>query len=235
VPHALHVAFRRSDQSHARIVSIDTEAASAMPGVVPIVTAEDLDLPPVRAVSRIKDCHATDIHPLARGKVRFVGEPVVAVLAESRYPAEDAPELVEIDDEALPRVTDPMETMAEGAPISTRRQAPSSPAASSSGDVDAVIADALVPISHDASEPEIAYRLADAACAIVGAPGADLGEVPILFVVPTDVAALEPEALLAHCRAHLSSYKVPAEIRLVAEMPRTGFGKIMRFRLRERL
>ena len=149
VPHALHVAFRRSDHSHARIVSIDTGAAAASPGVVAVVTAEDLDLPPVRATSRMKDYHATDIHPLARGKVRFVGEPVVAIIAEDRYLAEDALELVEIEYEALPRVTDPIEAMAEGAPL-LHEEAGTNVLARrvfQRGDVDAVIAGAPVTVS----------------------------------------------------------------------------------------
>ncbi|MEY9278987.1 AMP-binding enzyme [Bradyrhizobium yuanmingense] len=63
---------------------------------------------------------------------------------------------------------------------------------------------------------------------------ATLGEVPCLFVVPKD-EALDVPALLEHCRAHLSSYKIPESTHLVGEIPRTGSGKIMRFKLVEAL
>jgi long-chain acyl-CoA synthetase len=57
--------------------------------------------------------------------------------------------------------------------------------------------------------------------------------VPALFVVPRPGNTFENEALLAHCRAHLSAYKVPHTVRLIAEIPRTGSGKIIRYKLRE--
>jgi acyl-CoA synthetase (AMP-forming)/AMP-acid ligase II len=72
-------------------------------------------------------------------------------------------------------------------------------------------------------------------CAVVGAPHEHLGEVPVLFVVARADATIEAEALLAHCRARLSAYKVPQEVRVIAEIPRTGSGKIIRYRLKELL
>jgi hypothetical protein len=91
VPGALHVAFRHSDHAHAVIASISTSAAAEVPGVFAIYSAQDLHdlVEPVRASSRMKNYHATALYPLARDKVRYVGEPVVAVLAENRYLAED--------------------------------------------------------------------------------------------------------------------------------------------------
>jgi CO/xanthine dehydrogenase Mo-binding subunit len=79
-----------------------------MPGVFAIYTAQDLDdlVEPVRASSRMKDYHATALYPLARGKVRYVGEPVVAILAENRYLAEDALDRIEIAYEPLGTVID---------------------------------------------------------------------------------------------------------------------------------
>ena len=70
-------------------------------------------------------------------------------------------------------------------------------------------------------------------CAVVGTPHDHLGEVPALFVVPRPDIAFESEALLAHCRIHLSAYKVPHSIQLISEIPRTGSGKIIRYKLRE--
>ena len=105
----VHVAFRRSDQAHARIIGIDCAAARAAPGVVAILTAEDIaaDCRAVFATSRMKGYYATPILPLAASKVRYVGEPVVAVIATSRYLAEDAAELVGIDLDPLPPLVDP--------------------------------------------------------------------------------------------------------------------------------
>ncbi len=72
-------------------------------------------------------------------------------------------------------------------------------------------------------------------CAVVGVAHEHLGEVPALFVVPRPGNLLESEALLAHCRTHLSAYKVPHIVQTVAEIPRTGSGKIIRYKLRELL
>src|SRR5215472_5651703 len=115
----LHVALRRSDQSHARIRTIDCKAARAAPGIIAVFTAEDLAVAvkPLVATSRMANYYATPILPLARGKVRYVGEPVVGVIAESRYLAEDALELIEIDYEPLPVVIDAEVAVQNGAPL----------------------------------------------------------------------------------------------------------------------
>jgi carbon-monoxide dehydrogenase large subunit len=114
----LHVAFRRSDQTHARIRAIDCSAARAAPGVVAGFTAEDLgDVRPLVAASRMANYYATPILPLARGKVRYVGEPVVGVVAQNRYQAEDAAELVAVDYEPLPLVIDPEQAVRAGATL----------------------------------------------------------------------------------------------------------------------
>ena len=116
---ALHVAFRRSDHAHALISGLNTLAAAEMPGVFAVYTSQDLrDLvEPVRATSRLKDYHATTLHPLAHEKVRYVGEPVVAVLAEDRYLAEDALARIEIAYEPLETVIDPDMAVGEGTPL----------------------------------------------------------------------------------------------------------------------
>jgi long-chain acyl-CoA synthetase len=72
-------------------------------------------------------------------------------------------------------------------------------------------------------------------CAVVGIPHEHLGEVAALFVVARPGRSVETEALLAHCRAHLSAYKIPHVVHPVQEIPRTGSGKIIRYKLRERL
>jgi acyl-CoA synthetase (AMP-forming)/AMP-acid ligase II len=72
-------------------------------------------------------------------------------------------------------------------------------------------------------------------CAVVGVPHDSLGEVPALFVVARKGHAIETAALLAHCRAQLSAYKIPHAVHLIESIPRTGSGKIIRYRLREML
>jgi len=72
-------------------------------------------------------------------------------------------------------------------------------------------------------------------CAVVGIPHEHLGEVPALFVVPRAGETVEVESLLTHCRSRLSAYKIPHVVRLTQEIPRTGSGKIIRYKLRESL
>jgi acyl-CoA synthetase (AMP-forming)/AMP-acid ligase II len=72
-------------------------------------------------------------------------------------------------------------------------------------------------------------------CAVVGIAHPHLGEVPALFVVPRPGQAIGTEALIAHCRARLSAYKIPHVVRFIEEIPRTGSGKIIRYKLRETL
>jgi carbon-monoxide dehydrogenase large subunit len=116
---ALHVAFRRSEQPHADIVRIDTTRARAAPGVVAVFTADDVaaDYKPIIPFSRMPNYYATPITALASKKVRYVGEAVVAVVAEDRYLAEDAVELIDIEYELLGAVSDPEFAVSEDAPL----------------------------------------------------------------------------------------------------------------------
>jgi carbon-monoxide dehydrogenase large subunit len=116
---ALHVAFRRSEQPHADIVRIDATRARAAPGVVAVFTADDVaaDYKPVIPFSRMPNYYATPITALASKKVRYVGEAVVAVVAEDRYLAEDAVELIDIEYELLGAVSDPEFAVSEDAPL----------------------------------------------------------------------------------------------------------------------
>ncbi len=152
-PHPCHVAFRRSDHPHARIVAIATEAAARAPGVIGVFTGADLAplLRPLRATSRMKDYHATDLWPLAREVVRYVGEPVVAVLADSRYAAEDALELLEIEYESLPAAMHAPEAVAEGAPLLHPEAGTNVLVARgfARGDVEAAFAQAAVTVAAD--------------------------------------------------------------------------------------
>jgi aerobic carbon-monoxide dehydrogenase large subunit len=117
-PPALYAIFVRSGFAHAKVGAIDTSQAAAAPGVVAVYTAADLDLndfapggPPVPTPGEMR-------RPvLARDTVRFMGEPVAVVVAETREQAVDASELVEVDYEPLDVLIDPAEALADGAPL----------------------------------------------------------------------------------------------------------------------
>ena len=114
LPGMLHCAILRSPHAHARINAVDTSAAERLLGVVAVVTGEDArrwshpaqTMPP-----------GWGAHCLATDKVRFVGEPVVAIAATSRYVAEDALELVSVDYEPLPPVTDAAKALEPGSTL----------------------------------------------------------------------------------------------------------------------
>ncbi|MXZ94650.1 MAG: xanthine dehydrogenase family protein molybdopterin-binding subunit [Acidimicrobiaceae bacterium] len=101
LPNMAHAAVVRSERAHARISAIDRAEAEAAPGVIAVVTAEDLgDLG--RRFGHIVPDHAI----LAEGKVRYYGEPVAVVVAETPHQAADAAELVWVDYDDLPALTD---------------------------------------------------------------------------------------------------------------------------------
>jgi aerobic carbon-monoxide dehydrogenase large subunit len=107
-PGMLHACFVRSPFARARVKAIDTAAALALPGVQAVFVASDLN-PLVREAWHAvagKDIADTPRPPLAEGDVKFVGDPVALVVAASRYIAEDAVELVDVDYEPLPAVAD---------------------------------------------------------------------------------------------------------------------------------
>ncbi|RBY82396.1 xanthine dehydrogenase family protein molybdopterin-binding subunit [Geodermatophilus sp. TF02-6] len=111
---AVHATFVRSPVAHARIVAIDTSEAAAAPGVVAVLTADDLagEAPPQPPLLPVYP--AAMAQPLlAHDVVRFVGEPVAVVLTEERYQGEDAAELVSVDYDPLPVLVDPKEAQAD--------------------------------------------------------------------------------------------------------------------------
>ncbi|MDR0358990.1 MAG: xanthine dehydrogenase family protein molybdopterin-binding subunit, partial [bacterium] len=117
LPGMLHAVVLRSPHAHARIVRIDAEAARAVPGVVAVVTGADaLDLcDPLPDFGPDPSKHTWRL--LAHDKVRYVGEGVAVVLAESRYIAEDARDLIDVEYEPLPVVTDPERAIEPGSPL----------------------------------------------------------------------------------------------------------------------
>ena len=119
----LHVL--RSPHPHARIASVDAKAASAMPGVVAILTGEDLVRAGVKPLVSSADFRRADgsptaappRHALAVGEVRYVGEAVAAIVAETLHQARDAGEAIDVRYEPLPSVADASAAVAPGAPL----------------------------------------------------------------------------------------------------------------------
>ena len=119
----LHVAFLRSQHAHARLVRVDATAARSRPGVVAVYTAADLGdywrpgplLVPPPPIAGLVFNACTQV-PLARDKLRHVGEPIAMVVAESRYLAEDALDDITVDAEPLPAVVDLENALRDGAP-----------------------------------------------------------------------------------------------------------------------
>ncbi len=111
----LHLHFVRSSYAHARLVSVDVDDARARPGVVAVFTAADLGLPPYEGLMEV---NARCVRPpLAQDKVRFVGDAVAVVVAETRGAAADAAEAVIVDYEPLEAVADAEAALAPGAPL----------------------------------------------------------------------------------------------------------------------
>jgi carbon-monoxide dehydrogenase large subunit len=122
LPGQAYAHFLRSDRAHAEIVSIDTQRALRAPGVVAVFTGADLDLKSLPAALPAKGRGGTElINPgrpaLAKGRVRFTGDAVALIVAESAAAAQDAAELVAIEYRDLPAVISAAEALAPGAPL----------------------------------------------------------------------------------------------------------------------
>ena len=104
----LHCTFLRSDYAHADIKSIDTEAAENLSGVVKVITGTDIQgkVGSIPCAAEIEGLKVPDHPALAVGRVRFVGEPIAAVVASDPYIARDALDLIEVEYEELPAVVD---------------------------------------------------------------------------------------------------------------------------------
>ena len=118
-----YVHFLRSDVAHGRLTSVDTSEAAKMPGVVRIFTGDDFaGIGGLPCGWQVTDKHGQPMqeppHPvLAQGKVRHVGDPIAAIVAETYEQARDAAEAIVVDIEELPAVIDMKEAVKEGAPL----------------------------------------------------------------------------------------------------------------------
>jgi carbon-monoxide dehydrogenase large subunit len=117
LPRMLHLAFLRSPYPHAKIISVNTTAAKAIPGVEAVLTGaelgERLSVPAIPMVPGMK----IPPHPLLAGAVHAAGTPVAAVVAESRAVAQDAASTIDVEYEALPAVTNAEKALEPGAPL----------------------------------------------------------------------------------------------------------------------
>ena len=142
----LHLSFVRSYLAHAKIVNIDTDAASQSDGVVAVYTMKDLLADGVKALPigggfnrpDGKPMPQPEWHALANGVVRYVGEAVVAVIAETQAQAVDAAQLVEVEYEELPAVGNLAAASAPGAPLVWEEAPGNIMAQMAFGDADAV-------------------------------------------------------------------------------------------------
>ena len=119
LPGVLHAEFVRSPHAHAKILSINTDAAKNLAGVVGVFTGADVNdkVGPVPCASPLPGGKAISHTVLAGSRVYFVGHPVAVVVAETRTIARDALDLVEVDYEPLPAVVDPEKALEEGSPL----------------------------------------------------------------------------------------------------------------------
>jgi carbon-monoxide dehydrogenase large subunit len=147
-PNQLHMRIVRSMHAHGLIRRIDTTAAQSMAGVVAVWTANDIsDLEPIGfREGRVPELDPYRQHTLAKGTVRYVGEPVAAVFADNAYVAEDAADFVSIDIEELSAVTD---VSAEPAQFDAGHKTEPTVIRKGYGDVDGAFANAHAIIELD--------------------------------------------------------------------------------------
>ena len=161
LPGMVHAAVLRSPHAYAIIRSIDTSKAEALPGVVQVVTSADipgLETIPPRQTERLDDMKSPRHPVLAIGKVCYVGQAVAVVIAESRYVARDALELIKVEYEPRRPVMDPYEALSPdstpihediGSNVAVRMQV-------GRGDVDAALAQAHKVIRERFHVPRLA-------------------------------------------------------------------------------
>jgi carbon-monoxide dehydrogenase large subunit len=112
IPRMTHMAVKRSQHAHAKVVDVDTSAAEAMDDVVAVFTAEDLDVPGNLPVGWLLETLRQPSHPILAGeRVRYQGDAVAIVVAEERYVAHDALDAIDVEYERLEAATSPGEAL----------------------------------------------------------------------------------------------------------------------------
>src|SRR5687768_17188564 len=120
LPRLVHVAFVRSVHAHATLRAVDVDAAVGAPGVAAVLTGDDtarLCTPYRGILLHYKGMKTGAMLPLARERVRNVGEPIVAIAAETRALADDAATLVRVEYDPLPAALSPAQALAPDAPL----------------------------------------------------------------------------------------------------------------------
>lgn len=133
----LHAVFVRSELSHASLIGVDADGARSMPGVVGVFVADDLGLPAMHTLVKIDESLLRP--PLATDRVRFVGDIVAVVVAESEAQARDAAASVIVDLDPLQPVVDPEAALADGAPLLFPDRGSNVAVRSSSAPIDAAL------------------------------------------------------------------------------------------------
>jgi carbon-monoxide dehydrogenase large subunit len=209
----LHLAFVRSTIAHARIDGVDTSDAKAMPGVVAVYTADDLGLADQHGFAMLPP--TANRPPLARDRVRFVGDIVVAVVAESRAAALDAAEMVVVDYDPLPAVVDPEAALESGATLVHDAQGSNVAIAMGTGEVEGILDDADVIVSLTIRNQRLAGVPMEPN-GIVAIPGEPDGGMTV------HVATQAPHGLQAPIAAAIGVD--PAKVRVIAPAVGGGFG-----------
>jgi len=119
LPNTAHLMFLRSPHAHAKIRRLDITRAESLHGVIEVLTGEDVreELGTVPFMAKLPNLRIPPQYVLAVGRVRYVGEPVAAVVAENPYIARDALDLIEVDYEPLPAVVDPERALQKDSPV----------------------------------------------------------------------------------------------------------------------
>jgi carbon-monoxide dehydrogenase large subunit len=152
LPGQLEAAFLRSPHAHARVLRVNVRAAADATGVLTVLTGADAirQAQPIRAYLKVPGFKGSALPCLATDAVRFVGQPIAAVVAQNRQLAEDAVELIEVDFETLPAVVDARGSLEPGAPLLFEEWGDNVHAESSfsAGDVDGAFANADLVFTH---------------------------------------------------------------------------------------
>ncbi|MCU1427949.1 MAG: Carbon monoxide dehydrogenase [Actinomycetia bacterium] len=209
----VNIAFVRSTIAHAHIESIDTSEAAAMPGVLAVYTADDLSLPDQHGFLMLPP--TANRPPLARGTVRFVGDIVAAVVADTRTHAIDAVEMVVVDYDPLPAVMDPEAALVEGSPLVHEAHGSNLAIGMGTGEVDDIFGDADVVVTQRMHNQRLA-GIPMENNGIVAVPGEPDGGITVW--VPTQA----PHGLQAPLATVLGLE--PAQVRVVAPAVGGGFG-----------
>ncbi|MBI3934645.1 MAG: xanthine dehydrogenase family protein molybdopterin-binding subunit [Acidobacteria bacterium] len=119
LPNTAHLLYLRSPHAHAKIRRLDITRAESLHGVIEVLTGEDVrsDLGTVPFMAKLPNLRVPPHYPLAVERVRYVGEPVAAVVAESPYIARDALDLIEVEYDPLPAVVDPEKALQKDSPV----------------------------------------------------------------------------------------------------------------------